>query len=182
MKFKTNDIQRMATEEAIRILREDVQLVLNNVSCGWNNGTCLVSLANDADINIASKRIYIVLENEGSWTEHKVNLCVYEEVNRETKLIKTLAKFYGVSSKGEIIYLTKEEDYNKHNQRQMNKYNEKDKRYTIKMNTELNIKLKSRIERETGKKIKKQDLIVRKQNKNYVITYDYRNIKKTLFI
>lgn len=64
----------------------------------------------------------------------------------------------------------------------MNKYNEKDKRYTIKMNTELNIKLKSRIERETGKKIKKQDLIVRKQNKNYVITYDYRNIKKTLFI
>ena len=182
MKFKANDIQRMATEEAIRILREDSQLVLNNVSCGWNNGTCLVSLANDADINIASKRIYIVLENEGSWTEHKVNLCVYEEVNRETKLIKTLAKFYGVSSKGEIIYLTKEEDYNKHNQRQMNKYNEKDKRYTIKMNTEFNLKLKSRIERETGKKIKKQDLIVRKQNKNYVITYDYRNIKKILFI
>ena len=110
MKFKTNDIQRIATEEAIRILMEDVQLVLNNVSCGWNNGTCLVSLANDADINRASKIIYIVLENEGSWTKHKVNLCVYEEVNRETKLIKTLAKFFGVSSKGEIIYLTNEDD------------------------------------------------------------------------
>ena len=186
MKFKTNDIQRMATEEAIKILREDVQLVLNNVSCGWNNGTCLVSLANDADINIASKRIYIVLENEGSWTEHKVNLCAYEEtckdMNRETKLIKTLAKFYGVSSKGEIIYLTKEDDYNKHNQRQMNKYSEKDKRYTIEMNTELNLKLKSRIERETGKKIKKQDFLVRKHKKIYEINYKYRNIKKVLYI
>lgn len=182
MKFKTNDIQRMATEEAIRILREDVQLVLNNVSCGWNNGTCLVSLANDADINIASKRIYIVLENEGSWTEHKVNLCIYEEVNREIKLIKTLAKFYGVSSKGEIVYLTNEDDYNKHNQRQMNKYDSKDKRYTIKMNTELNLKLKIRIERETGKKIKKQDILVRKHNKIYEISYIYRNIKKVLYI
>lgn len=186
MKFKTNDIQRMATEEAVRILMEDPQLVLNNVSCGWNNGTCLVSLANDADINIASKRIYIVLENEGSWTEHKVNLCVYEEtykdMNRETKLIKTLAKFYGVSSKGEIIYLTKEDDYNKHNQRQMNKYSEKDKRYIIEMNTELNLKLKSRIERETGKKIKKQDFLVRKHKKIYEINYKYRNIKKVLYI
>ncbi len=186
MKFKTNDIQRMATEEAVRILMEDQQLVLNNVSCGWNNGTCLVSLANDADINIASKRIYIVLENEGSWTEHKVNLCAYEEtckdMNRETKLIKTLAKFYGVSSKGEIIYLTKEDDYNKHNQRQMNKYSEKDKRYTIEMNTELNLKLKNRIERETGKKIKKQDFLVRKHNKIYEINYIYRNIKKVLYI
>lgn len=186
MKFKTNDIQRMATEEAVRILMEDPQLVLNNVSCGWNNGTCLVSLANDADINIASKRIYIVLENEGSWTEHKVNLFVYEEIykdmNREIKLIKTLAKFYGVSSKGEIIYLTKEDDYNKHNQRQMNKYSEKDKRYTIEMNTELNLKLKSRIERETGKKIKKQDFLVRKHKKIYEISYKYRNIKKVLYI
>lgn len=182
MKYSRNDIQRMATEKAIEILMEDKELVLNNASCGWNNGTCLVSLANDADINRASKRIYIVLENEGSWTEHKVNICVYEEMNNETKLIKTLAKFYGVSSKGEIIYLTKEDDYNKHEQRMMNKYDLKDKYYTIKMNTELNLKLKSRIERETGKKIKKQDLIVRKQNKNYVITYDYRNIKKTLFI
>ena len=178
MKFKTNDIQRMATEEAVKILMEDKSLVLNNVSCGWNNGTCLVSLANDADINIASKRIYIVLENEGSWTEHKVNLCVYEE----TKLIKTLAKFYGVSSKGEIIYLTKEDDYNKHNQRQMNKYHSKDKRYTVEMNTELNLKLKSRIERETGKKIKKQDLLVRKHKKIYEINYIYRNIKKVLYI
>lgn len=61
MKFKTNDIQRMATEEAVNILMEDKELVLNNVSCCWNNGTCLVSLANDVDINIASKRIYIVL-------------------------------------------------------------------------------------------------------------------------
>lgn len=186
MKFKTNDIQRMATEEAIKILTEDTQLVLNNVGCGWNNGTCLVSLANDADINIASKIIYIVLENEGSWTEHKVNLCVYEEsykdMNRETKLIKTLAKFYGVSSKGEIIYLTKEEEYNKHNQRQMNKYSEKDKRYTVEMNTELNLKLKNRIESKTGKKIKKQDFLVRKHKKIYVINYKYRNIKKTLFI
>lgn len=181
MKFKTNDIQRMATEEAIRILMEDKQLVLNNVSCGWNNGTCLVSLANDADINIASKRIYIVLENEGSWTEHKVNLCVYEEVNRETKLIKTLSKFYVVSSKGEIIYLTNEEDYIKHNQRQM-KYDSKDKRYNVEMNTELNIKLKNRIESETGKKIKKQDFLVRKHNKIYEINYIYRNIKKVLYI
>lgn len=186
MKFKTNDIQRMATEEAIKILMENKELVLNNVSCCWNNGTCLVSLANDADINIASKRIYIVLENEGSWTEHKVNLCIYEEtyndMNRETKLIKTLAKLYGVSSKGEIVYLTKEDDYNKHNQRQMNKYDSKDKCYTIKMNTELNLKLKNRIESETGKKIKKQDFLVRKHNKVYVINYKYRNIKKTLFI
>lgn len=181
MKFKTNDIQRMATEEAIRILMEDVQLVLNNVSCGWNNCTCLVSLANDADINRASKRIYIVLENEGSWTEHKVNLCVYEEVNRETKLIKTLSKFYVVSSKGEIIYLTNEEDYIKHNQRQM-KYDSKDKRYNVEMNTELNIKLKNRIESETGKKIKKQDFLVRKHNKIYEINYIYRNIKKVLYI
>ena len=186
MKFKTNDIQRMATEEAIRILMEDVQLVLNNVSCGWNNGTCLVSLANDADINIASKRIYIVLENEGSWTKHKVNLCIYEEsykdMNREIKLIKTLEKFYGVSSKGEVVYLTNEEDYIKHNQRQMNKYDSKDKRYTIKMNTELNLKLKNRIERETGKKIKKQDYLIRKHNKIYEINYIYRNIKKALYI
>ena len=181
MKFKTNDIQRMATEEAIRILMEDVQLVLNNVSCGWNNCTCLVSLANDADINRASKRIYIVLENEGSWTEHKVNLCVYEEVNRETKLIKTLSKFYVVSSKGEIIYFTNEEDYIKHNQRQM-KYDSKDKRYNVEMNTELNIKLKNRIESETGKKIKKQDFLVRKHNKIYEINYIYRNIKKVLYI
>lgn len=182
MKYSRNEVQRMATEEAVRILMEDAQLVLNNVSCGWNNGTCLVSLANDADINIASKRIYIVLENEGSWTEHKVNLCVYEEVNRETKLIKTLAKFYVVSSKGEIIYLTKEDDYNKHNQRQMNKYDSKDKRYTIKMNTELNLKLKKRIEVATGKKIKKQDFLVRKHNKIYEINYKYRNIKKVLYI
>lgn len=181
MKFKTNDIQRMATEEAVKILMEDKQLVLNNVSCGWNNGTCLVSLANNADINIASKRIYIVLENEGSWTEHKVNLCVYEEVNRETKLIKTLSKLYGVFSKGEIVYLTNEEDYNKYNQRQM-KYDLKDKRYTIKMNTELNLKLKSRIERDTGKKIKKQDILVRKHKKIYEISYIYRNIKKVLYI
>jgi hypothetical protein len=182
MKFSRNDIQRMATEKAIGILMEDKELVLNNASCGWNNGTCLVSLANDADINRATKRIYIVLENEGSWTEHKVNLCVYKEMNKETKLIKTLAKFYGVSSKGEIIYLTKEDDYNKHQQRQMNKYNEKDKRYNVEMNTELNIKLKNRIESEIGKKIKKQDFLVRKHNKVYVINYKYRNIKKTLFI
>lgn len=180
--MKTNDIQRMATEEAIRILMEDVQLVLNNVSCNWNNGTCLVSLANDADINRASKRIYIVLENEGSWTEHKVNLCVYEEVNREIKLIKILAKFFGLFSKGEIVYLTNEDDYNKHNKRQMNKYDSKDKRYTIKMNTELNLKLKNRIERETGKKIKKQDILVRKHKKIYEISYKYRNIKKVLYI
>ena len=103
-------------------------------------------------------------------------------MNRETKLIKTLAKFYGVSSKGEIIYLTKEDDYNKHNQRQMNKYSEKDKRYTVEMNTELNLKLKSRIERETGKKVKKQDFLVRKHKKIYEISYKYRNIKKVLYI
>lgn len=180
--YTRNDIQRMATEKAMEILTVNKEMVLNNVSCGWNNGTCLVSLANDADINRASKRIYIVLENEGSWTENKVNLCIYEEVNRETKLIEEVEKFYGVSSKGEIVYLTDEECYNKHEQRMMNKYNSKDKRYTVEMNTELNLKLKNRIERETGKKIKKQDLIVRKQNQNYVITYDYRNIKKTLFI
>ena len=161
---------------------ENNKLLLNNVSCGWNNGTCLVSLSNDADINIASKIIYIVLENEGSWTEHKVNLCVYEEVNRETKLIKILAKFFGVSSKGEIVYLTNEDDYNKHNKRQMNKNDSKDKYYTIKMNTELNLKLKNRIESETGKKIKKQDLLVRKHNKIYEINYIYRNIKKVLYI
>lgn len=186
MKYSRNDIQRMATEKAMKILMENKEMVLNNVSCGWNNGTCLVSLANDADIHRATKTIYIVLEYEGSWTENKVSICVYEEaykeMNKETKLIETVEKFYGISSKGEIIYLTDEEGYNKHEQRQMNKYSSKDNHYNIKMNTELNLKLKKRIERDTGKKIKKQDLIVRKQNQNYVISYDYRNIRKTLFI
>lgn len=185
--YTRNDIQRMATEKAMEILAVNKEMLLNNISCGWNKGQCLMSLANDTDHYRATKTIYIVLEYEGSWIENKVNLCVYEEVykemNKEINLIEVIEKFYGIRSKnGEDIFLTDEDGYNKHQQREMNKYSSKDIHYNIKMNTELNLKLKKRIERDTGKKIKKQDLIVRKQNQNYVISYDYRNIRKTLFI
>lgn len=83
--YTRNEIQRMATEKAIEILMENRDLVLNNVSCGWNSGNVLVSLASDEDIHRADRIIYIVLERGSSWIDGVAKLSVYEEnYNYET--------------------------------------------------------------------------------------------------
>ena len=83
--YTRNEIQRMATEKAIEILMENRDLVLNNVSCGWNSGEVLVSLASDEDIHCADRIIYIVLECGSLWIDGVAKLSVYEEnYNYET--------------------------------------------------------------------------------------------------
>lgn len=42
MKYSRNEVQKMATEEAIKILMADKDMMLSNTSYGWFNGTCLV--------------------------------------------------------------------------------------------------------------------------------------------
>lgn len=83
--YTRNAIQRMATENAIEILMENRDLVLNNVSCGWSSGDVLVSMATDEDIHRADKVVYIVLERGSSWIDGVAKLSVYEEsFNYET--------------------------------------------------------------------------------------------------
>ena len=181
--YTKKDIQRVATEKAMEILINDKDMVLNNTSYGWNNGTCLIALSDNAYTWRSEKTIYIVLERKGLWHENKVNLAIYEKIDGEGELIEIIEKFYGIRSKdGDDLYLIDEEAYTKHQERQLKKYSEKDKHMNIKMKTSLNQKLKDRIERDIGKKIKNQDFIVRKYNKGYVINYDYRNVRKTLYI
>lgn len=44
MKYSRNEVQKMATEEAIKILMADKDMMLSNTSYGWFNGVCLVGL------------------------------------------------------------------------------------------------------------------------------------------
>lgn len=92
MKYSRNEVQRMATEEAIKILMADKDMMLSNTSYGWFNGTCLVGLTNDADSCRATKTIYIVLDYEGSWVEDKVNLSIYDEGKQLLKIIKKFVR------------------------------------------------------------------------------------------
>lgn len=181
--YTRNEIQRIATEKAIEILTHEKDMILNNTSYGFSKGECIVGLANGYNSFYNTKEILIVLERQGLWHENKINLSVYEKINGEMELIEIIEKFYGIRDKnGDDLYLTDEEAYKRHQQRQLNKYSEKDNHMNIKMNTSLNKKLKDRIQRDTGKKIKKQDFLVRKHDKGYAIQYDYRNIRKTLYI
>lgn len=93
MKYSRNEVQRMATEEAIKILMADKDMMLSNTSYGWFNGVCLVGLTNDADSCRATKTIYIVLDYEGSWVEDKINLSIYRKDDEGTHLIKCVKKF-----------------------------------------------------------------------------------------
>ena len=80
-----NDIQRIATEKAIKILSKNKDLVLNNSSCGWDSGECLISMATDEDIHRADMIIFIVLERGSLWIDGVAKLSVYKRVfNYET--------------------------------------------------------------------------------------------------
>lgn len=179
--YTRNDIQRMATEKAIEILTNEKDMMLTNISYGWSNGDCLIGLSNDN--RYGTRKYYVVLESKGSsWSDEIYDLAVYKEVNKECELIEVIDRFYGIRSKCESVYITDEEGYKKHIERRYEKYRTKDKHWNIKKGSELNLKLKERIKKDTGKKIKNQDLIVRKRNNGYVIKYEYRNVSKNIFI
>ena len=181
--YTRNDIQRMATEKAIEILTTNKDMMFTNVSYGLSKCECLVGLANGHNSFNISKEIYIVLEQKGTWSDNIYDLAVYEEIKGEDKLVEVIGTFYGIRDKqGRDIFVIDKEAYEKHKERQYKKYSSKDMHWNIKMGTELNLKLKERIQRDTGKKIKKQDIVVRKYNKGYVISYDYRNVRKNLYL
>lgn len=92
MKYSRNEVQRMATEEAIKILMADKDMMLSNTSYGWSHGTCLVGLVDDSSYR-KIKTIYIVLGYESPWLEDKVNLSIYREDDEGTHLIKCVKKF-----------------------------------------------------------------------------------------
>lgn len=92
MKYSRNEVQRMATEEAIKILMADKDMMLNDTSYGWNNGKCLVALVDDSECRV-NKTIYIVLEYASSMFEPKMNLSIYERNDEGTQLIKCVKTF-----------------------------------------------------------------------------------------
>ena len=92
MKYSRNEVQRMATEEAIKILMADKDMMLSNTSYGWSYGTCLVGLVDDSSYR-RTKTIYIVLDYEGSWLDEKINLSIYREDDEGRHLIKRVKKF-----------------------------------------------------------------------------------------
>ena len=92
MKYSRNEVQRMATEEAIKILMADKDMMLNDASYGWSFGECLIGLVDDSSYK-KTKTIYIVLEYEGSWGEGKVNLSIYRENDEGKQLLKIIKKF-----------------------------------------------------------------------------------------
>lgn len=98
MKYSRNEVQRMATEEAIKILMSDKDMMLSNTSCGWFNGICLVELVDDS-VYRKIKTIYIVLDYEGSWAEGKINLSIYREDDEGKQLLKVIKKFVRTMTK-----------------------------------------------------------------------------------
>lgn len=92
MRYSRNEVQRMATEEAIKILMADKDMMLSNTSHGWFNGTCLIGLVDDSSYR-KTKTIYIVLDYEGPWLEEKTNLSIYREDDEGRHLIKCVKKF-----------------------------------------------------------------------------------------
>lgn len=82
----------MATEEAIKILMADKDMMLNDTSYGWSFWKCLIGLVDDSSYR-KTKTIYIVLEYEGSWGEGKVNLSIYRENDEGKQLLKIIKKF-----------------------------------------------------------------------------------------
>ena len=92
MKYSRNEVQRIATEEAIKILMADKDMMLNDTSYGWNNGECLIGLVDDSSYR-KTKTIYIVLEYAGQMFEPKMNLSIYEQNDEGTHLIKCVKTF-----------------------------------------------------------------------------------------
>lgn len=103
MKYTRNEVQRMATEEAIKILMADKDMMLNDTSYGWNNGKCLVALVDDSEYRV-NKTIYIALDNEGSWLDGKVNLSIYIKDDEGIQLLKIVKKFvHTITKDGEYF-------------------------------------------------------------------------------
>ena len=98
MKYSRNEVQRIATEEAIKILMADKDMMLSNTSYGWYNGTCLVGLVDDSSYR-KTKTIYIVLDYEGPCVEGKINLSIYRENDEGKQLLKIIKKFVRTMTK-----------------------------------------------------------------------------------
>lgn len=98
MKYSRNEVQRIATEEAIKILMADKDMMLNDTSYGWSFGECLIGLVDDSSYR-KTKTIYIVLEYECSWGEGKVNLSIYRENDEGKQLLKIIKKFVRTMTK-----------------------------------------------------------------------------------
>lgn len=174
MIYTRRDIQRIATEKAMEILRNEKDMLLTNTSFGVSRGECLVGLSNDSGLR-GTRNIIIALEYiRETWDDERCKFVVFEEINNVRKEIEVIDMLYTLHSKNNL-YTNEKEAYDKSINRMMRRWDRKRSiKFDIKMGTSLNANLKARIEKETGKRIKKQDMKAIRSKNGYIVYYMYR--------
>lgn len=175
--YTRKEMKRIISLKAAEIVSQNPDALLNNTSYSTNLHDVIVVGSCD-DLTYW----YIGLEPaKDNWSNNEYTLVVIKQYQRETIEREEIMTVFELHTRKGIMYFANGDVIEKHYERGRMRYDTDKKRMMFAgKESDLAKKLIAKIEKETNRKIKIQDLFVAKTKYGYTINYIYRKQKYTL--
>lgn len=165
--YTKKEMRKIITDEVVKIINNNPEALLTNSSFGVG-----LNLVIGIETYDQLTRWFVGLERTGDWSSDKYTLVVIKEYKHKTVERTELMTVFEMYARKGYMYFTSEEPVEKHYSR--HKIPPKKKTMIVKKESALAKKLIAKLESETSRKIKNQDLTVSRNKYGYTIEYIYR--------